>query len=182
MVRISQSQEVGKACFGGTQQRHGTIIRMIHIYLVWKLELKGIWRDRMQGCLLLLGTLDLVSVGYLWWSLTWLNDMYTLCIEALGPLWGIYFQGYMLENFWLFILVNVKWDQCKDIHFGEIIFWLSIMKEYWLNDSSRKKKAESFSWPSFEGNSMVNVLFYILIGAGLHRCTKFVSKCTRSDK
>lgn len=33
------------------------------------------------------------------WIPVMVFDMYTLCIEALGPLWGIYFQGYMLENF-----------------------------------------------------------------------------------
>lgn len=86
----NQSEAGGReACFWGTQQCHGTIIRVIHIYSVRKLELKGIWRDRMHGCLLILG---------LWtWSVfdicdaLWHDSMTcTLWVLKLSDFYGVY--------------------------------------------------------------------------------------------
>lgn len=94
-VQCGQDQPGGRwgRLFLGGQGCHGTIIRMSHIYLVW--------RDRMWGCLLILGPVDLVIVWCLQCCLAWLNGVYTLGTEGLGLLCGISFQSHILANFWL---------------------------------------------------------------------------------
>lgn len=54
------------------------------------------------------------------------------------------------------------------------------MKGFWLSDRScqKKKKNKVLVDQALREISMVNVLFHILIGTGLHKYTKLLSKCT----
>lgn len=95
------------------------LLGMIHIHLMWELELEleleGIWRDgmRLLVCLGACGVdLCLISAMLFWHDS---RRAYTMDTEALGLLWGIYFQSYTFANFWLFLLMSIKWSQYKDM-------------------------------------------------------------------
>lgn len=60
----------------------------------------------------------------------------------------------------------------------------TIMKVSWLNESSCQEKLKVLVGQTWRKISVENVFFYILIEAGLHRCTNLstLSKCTNKTE
>lgn len=143
-----------KGLFLETTWCHGTISRMIHIYLVRELELKEVWRDGIWGSLSILGTIDFVCAWVLWCFFVMIRWGYTLWLLKLSGFSGtstvkvMYYNATVL----LCILVSIKWNQYKDMHLGcndqSINHNESVLVEWEFMSG----KVESFSWPNFEKN------------------------------
>ena len=76
-----------KGLFLRTTRCHGTISRMIHIYLVWELELKGVWGMEYEAVCPSWG-LETVCAWVLWWLLAMTPWGYTLWVLKLSAFYG----------------------------------------------------------------------------------------------